>query len=176
MNPGFRNSNPSFFTVFRSALFFAAATHATGVELFKLTDRDLYRVPQLVKDIKPGPGSSSPHGLIVMNDVLYMAAEDAVNGRVLYGLVTSTGISDPYVEASPTLVMYGYFHTAPEGITAYRDSVLLYSAHGQDVGIELFSLNTSAHTDPAQNGAALVKDVYPGVSASEPQWITPTSH
>ncbi|MFB1482519.1 ELWxxDGT repeat protein [Corallococcus sp. RDP092CA] len=38
----------------------------------------------LVKDIQPGPGSSLPSGLTVLNGRLYFAADDGVHGRELW--------------------------------------------------------------------------------------------
>jgi ELWxxDGT repeat protein len=177
LNRGPHSSNPSFFTVFRSALFFAAATHDTGVELFKVSGKDNYKVPELVNDHYYGPDSSFPRGFTVINDVLYFSSHNALEGRALNGYITAQpGTTDPYVESAGSVYIFGFFRTTPESLTAYHSNVLLYSAKETVFGVELLKLNTSTYADPVRNAPHMVKDINPGVSASEPQWITPTSH
>lgn len=64
------------------ALFFAAWDEANGTELWSL-DR-ISGVYALVKDINPGPASSSPHDLIDLNGRLLFAADDGSYGDELW--------------------------------------------------------------------------------------------
>lgn len=62
--------------------YFAAYSSATGVELWR--SESGAREAELVRDLLPGPASSSPGELIMYHDTLYFAAEHGTNGRELW--------------------------------------------------------------------------------------------
>ena len=70
------------FVWWNDTAYFAAYSSGTGVELWR-SGHDS-REAELVRDLLPGPASSSPSELIVYHDTLYFAAEHGTNGRELW--------------------------------------------------------------------------------------------
>ena len=73
------DSDPGDFVQYRDDLYFRA-TGDQGTELYKYDGSTVSRVT----DLSPGAGSSNPTGMFVLNDELYFAADDAVNGNELF--------------------------------------------------------------------------------------------
>jgi ELWxxDGT repeat protein len=67
---------------FNGMLYFTMSCADTGVELWKSDGTEAGT--QIVRDIIPGPDSSSPDFLTVLNDRLFFAADDGNHGRELW--------------------------------------------------------------------------------------------
>src|SRR5206468_1014132 len=80
-NPG-SGSSPSNLIVFGSTLYFSANDGSNGAELWKSDGTPTGTA--MLKDINPGPGSSSPTNLVVLRNTLFFAANDGTNGNELW--------------------------------------------------------------------------------------------
>jgi len=72
---------PLALTVRESTLFFSATRAGEGRELW-VTGPDL--PAERVRDIAPGPASSSPRNLVIFKDGIYFLADDGVHGEELW--------------------------------------------------------------------------------------------
>ena len=70
--------------IWNHRLYFAATDGATGVELWSTDGTD--GGTELVADINPGPGSSSPNGFAIYAEQLFFTATDGVRGYELWAL------------------------------------------------------------------------------------------
>ena len=59
-------------------VYFGATDGSSGVELW--TSDGTALGTRRIQDINPGPGSSSPHGFILVQDCLYFSANDGDHG------------------------------------------------------------------------------------------------
>ena len=78
-----------------STLFFPAHTEVHGSELWKSDGTPAGTC--LVGDLFPGPASSSPDQLTVLDDRLYFIAEDPGDGRILFVYDSATASAIPLV-------------------------------------------------------------------------------
>lgn len=116
-------------------VYFAAADKAHGEELWS-TDG----TPEgtaLVKDIAPGPLSSSPHGLAAWNGRLWFRARNIPQGMELW---TSDGTAEGTRLVQD--ISEGPSWSTPRELTAVGDS-LYFSAHDGEHGRELWMLPAS---------------------------------
>lgn len=75
-------SEPKYFTQVGSTIYFAAMDGTYGRELWKTNGTEAGTV--MVKNIRPGPNSSSPYGLRSFKGKLIFVANDGVNGEELW--------------------------------------------------------------------------------------------
>jgi ELWxxDGT repeat protein len=150
----------SFANVLGIALF-AAADGARGEELWRSDGTE--GGTTLVKDIRPGSGSSAPGRFVVINSQVFFAADDGVHGVELWksnGTAEGTvlvkdirpgggsSLSSPVLYPLPTLVAV--------------DGALFFVADDGVNGRELW------RSDGTDAGTALVKDIRPGGGAAFP--------
>jgi ELWxxDGT repeat protein len=116
-------------------LFFAAGDAEHGAELWK-TDGTVEGTV-LIKDIAPGPRSSTPRGLVAAGGLLYFTADDGVHGAELW---QSDGTAAGTRQVQDI---------APEGLSSTPDrftavgSHLFFTADDGERGRELWSLPLS---------------------------------
>lgn len=79
---GYNGSDPAEFTKVGATVFFAATDGTNGRELWKTDGTTAGTV--LVKNIYPGPSSSSPHDLVECQGKLLFSANDGVHGDELW--------------------------------------------------------------------------------------------
>ncbi len=139
-----------------NTLFFTADNiTVNGRELFKIDG--VTGTPVLVRDIRPGPDSSSPSDLINVNGTLFFSALDA-NGRELFKSNGTTAGTVLVRDIRP-----GSFGSiAPDSGFVNANGTLFFRADDGAGGFELWKSNgTLAGTVP-------VTDLFPGVSSSNP--------
>ncbi len=119
-------------------------------------------VPYLVKDIDPGVTNAGSDPVVIQDagDLAYFVAKDALNGWQLRKTDGSPGgASMIYLPAG-----------VPENLTATQIACVgttVFFAGGTATDRELWK------ADGTVQGTALVKDIYPGSSGSNPQQMTP---
>lgn len=79
--------------------FFSATTGAHGRELWK-TDGTVEGT-QLVKDISPGPISSSPQALVKLNDQVFFVADDNIHGREFWSTDGTPAGTNLFIDLFP---------------------------------------------------------------------------
>jgi ELWxxDGT repeat protein len=82
INPGSPSSNPRYFSV-PGAAFFAATTAQSGTELW-VTAGTNFETVQLA-DINPGTAGSFPRNLVASNGIVFMSANDGIQGFEPWG-------------------------------------------------------------------------------------------
>ena len=140
------------------SLYFSAKTASAGEELWKVTGNAR---PVMVKDIRPGPDSSSPKQLLHANGKLYFVAD---NGRQGVELWQTNGTAAGTVMVRD--VRPGASGSDPHIMRA-MNGVLFFSANDGVRGVELWQTNGSV------SGASLVADLNPGEASSFPAAMSP---
>jgi ELWxxDGT repeat protein len=148
-------------TVIGGRLWFAAGATGTGTEVW--TSDGTAAGTQMVKDINPGTGSSSPTGFTEHAGTIYFSAIDGVTGREPW---KSDG-----TEAGTMLlrdIRAGSGSSTPVQFKAVGSS-LFFRATDAATGSELWK------TDGTTAGTVLVKDIQPGSTSSFPTGLTSAS-
>lgn len=140
------------------SLYFSAKTASAGEELWKVTGNAR---PVMVRDIRPGSGSSSPKQLRAANGKLYFVADDGIHGAELW---QTNGTAAGTVMVRDTRP--GATSSDPHIMRA-MNGVLFFAADDGDHGVELWQ------TNGALSGASLVADLNPGVGSSFPAAASP---
>ncbi|MDO9377168.1 MAG: T9SS type A sorting domain-containing protein [Ferruginibacter sp.] len=149
-------------TAFMNGKFiFAGTTLTSGTELYITDGTPLGTV--LLKDINPGPTSSSPGiDAAILNGFLYFTAERIGEGRELWrtdGTADGTTlVKDVLAGPSSSNTQFGY-HLFSNG------SYLLFAANTTGLGVELWK------SDGTPTGTALLEDINTGsagASSSSP--------
>ena len=137
-------------------LFFAGQDASRGIELWKTDGSEAGTV--LVKDLRPGTGSSKPSQFTSVGGDLYFVIADAALGRELWktdgsegGTVRVADIRNPAGFGSVT------------NIAGVLEGTVYFVADDATSGTELWKVDSSA---PA--GAVLVKDLVAGSAGSGP--------
>lgn len=156
--PGKVGSGPQYPRVVNDTLFFAAASAAHGLELWKSDGSEAGTV--MVKDIRPGPGLSGPREMVDKNGTLFFTATDGKSGRELWksdgteaGTVLVKDINPGAPDANPTYL-------------AVVDGKLYFAANDGASGYELW------RSDGTEAGTVRVKDIRPGAVGSAPRGFT----
>ena len=110
----------------------------------------------LLADIFPGSGSSSPGNFIAFNNKILFTAYNGVASYLCMSNGTTTGTKLLTSSISPN------FNAG----TAMLNGKLYFNAYESTLGYELYS------TDGTAEGTGLVKDIYAGSSNSYPQQLT----
>src|SRR5262249_3502238 len=122
----------------------------------------------IVKDIYPGPGSSNPFELIVIDGTLYFSAADAASGLELW---RSDGTMNGTVLVQDIAPGGDSSRTATVGATVRRivdaGKSVLFTAHDGVSGVELWMLDK-------KGVAFMVQDIAPGAASSSPEALTVT--
>ena len=116
-------------------------------------------VPELVKDIRSGSGSSWPEDLVNVNGTLFFRGYDGVNGFELW---KSDGT------AAGTVMVKDICSGSGSSIPRYFVNVngtLFFSAHDGVNGYELWK------SDGTAAGTVMVKDIYSGSVGSDPAYL-----
>jgi ELWxxDGT repeat protein len=133
-----------------STVGYVASTPSTGTELWSITGGQA----TLLRDIDPGPDSSSPTGVTLVGSTEYFAADDG-SGAELW---KTNGTSAGTIQVADIAQSGG---SDPENLTPFG-SQLLFSADDGVSGRELWISNGSSDTH-------LVADINPGPGGSNPQ-------
>jgi ELWxxDGT repeat protein len=150
---GVGSSSPRDFFVFNGKLFFTADDGSTGQELW--SSDGTTAGTQLVKDIRPGLGSStespfySPADFAVFNGRLFFSANDGSTGRELWSTDGTTAGTQLFKDILP-----GINGSNPTGMTVFNGK-LFFAAIDPIAGYELWS------SDGTAAGTQLLKDIFP---------------
>ncbi len=154
IHPG-GGSGPANFIDIGGTLYFTATDGTNGVELWKSDGTSGGTV--MVKDIRPGTGSSSP-ALLTRKDGfnLYFTADDGTAGRELWKSDGTEGGTVMVKDIAP-----GAPSSTPTEL-AYFGGTLQFAANDGTTGNEPWT------SDGTTVGTTLIKDVYPGATSSNP--------
>lgn len=147
--------------VFGDELYFAGSDRTHGLELWR-TDGTAAGT-HMVADVNPGFGSSWPAEFVVMGDALFFSAVDGEHDRELWrtdGTEAGTLLVADLNPLGNGIGEPGFTQTAVVGGTLY------FEGNDGVTGYELW------RTDGTEEGTALVADVRPGPSASNPTELT----
>ena len=166
INPSSFNSFPTNLTAVGKTLFFRADDGLNGRELWKSDGTAAGTV--LVKDIRPGSSSSIPRYLTVVGNTLYFAASDNVNGVELW---KSDGTAAGTVLVKD--IRPGSSGSYPRHLTVVGNTLFFRTDDGVN-GRELWKSVTYFDSDSttARTGTVLVKDIHPGASSSNLDYLT----
>ena len=188
INPGARDSYPSFLTMYRNQLYFRGNTGLNDTELWRFDGTNASRAA----DIVPGPAGSSPANLAVLGDRLFFNASTSAGYRVWYfdgtNAVRVTNANPPYAFFDAAfwkpVVWFGELSYPSQGKIymfngerfanlntppwAQMDLVLwngalYYGAQESAYGVELWRFNGSAQTR--------ITDISPGAADANPEAI-----
>ena len=139
------------FTVFNGKLYFQANDGINGSELWKINSWT--GVPEMVSNINPGAGSSTPAYLTVFDGALYFTADDGINGNELWKM-----------DATEALEMVKDIFPGSSGSNAHDllvvGNTLFFGA------FDTFDDNELWKTDGTTSGTVQVKDIHSGISPS----------
>ncbi|MBI4578305.1 MAG: hypothetical protein HY718_01290, partial [Planctomycetes bacterium] len=153
-------------------LWLSADDGTDGQELYRL-QATLYPVLTLHSDLNAGAASSGPQGLFRHSPgalgSAYFSADDGTNGRELWKVSTSTGLTDNVTFVAD--INPGPGSSNPSGFQAGNapgggvPAIVIFAADDGTNGREIWKVDT--------NGALMIQDINPtaGVS-SDPQSLT----
>lgn len=192
--PGPDDSSPAYLTVYNGSLFFAAATPAEGVELFRLAIASngsrFSLAVSIVADIESGSSSSSPAFLTPWPALgrLVFQAQTAATGSELFSYDMAADAVELLCRVDPASNLTASGSGLPTGSSprsiAAAGSLLYFAASTARNGTELWSLNSTRPaprygvngtllSDPrAPLNASLVADLVPGPEGSDPDLLT----
>jgi ELWxxDGT repeat protein len=158
-------SEPTMFIEYNGYLYFAANEPIVGNELWR-TDGTAAGTT-LVKDIRPGSGSSGPGEFFIHKGLLYFQADDGFSGRELW---KTDGTEAGTKLAADIFQGYGYSnYSSPKYFVTFKDSLFFQASDTN--GTELWKSNGT------DSGTFLIKDIFPdtlkkGVpNSSNPQFL-----
>lgn len=163
-----KGSDPDNLTKFNNMLFFAATEQHPSPG--RTSGRELWRsdpvegVTELVKDIQPGTGSSSPSNFRVAGNYLFFTAADPNGNEVWRTDGTDAGtIMLKNIAEGPGA------GSAPSNLVTLDKSVIFAASDGASKGRELWK------SDGTTAGTVMVKDIRTGSAGSLPTqaYLTP---
>jgi trimeric autotransporter adhesin len=132
---------------------FFTATNANGLELWK-SDGTVAGTT-MVKDIYPGPGSSTPEGLIKVGNLMFFIANNGVNGKEVWksdGTEAGTVMVKDINPGSASSMGSPYSLMTVNGM-------VLFIANTPSTGQELWK------SDGTEAGTVMVREIRPGTGA-----------
>jgi ELWxxDGT repeat protein len=150
---------PRDYTTVGKLTFFVANRSGSGVELWRTDGTGAGTL--VVKDIRPGAGSSSPKFLTDVNGkLLFFIANDGVHGEELW-------VSDGSAKGTVMVrdMISGPSFSSPRELVAFG-GVLMFSGQTTATGRELWK------SDGTAAGTVLVRDIEPGQPGSGPEELT----
>jgi ELWxxDGT repeat protein len=175
INPGPAGSNPAFMTSFNGYLYFSAFTSTEGTELWRTKGTTYAQAtmvsgvdyatsrPSTTGGISRGSESSSPADLTVAGTYLFFGATEPIHGRELWYITANqTFHAAHYID-----IVSGTQSSNPHGFASSGGSLPVYfNAYTPAAGMELWASSGTAAT------TYMVKDIYPGSTGSNPQYLT----
>ena len=138
-------------------MLFSADNGKKGIELWQSLGSK--KTTSLLKDINPGPASSTPSGFAKFGNKLYFAADDGSTGRELWRTNGTSKGTKQVIDLRP-----GVFSSSPTDL-AVLDNSLLFGANDGTNGSELWGLSKGT-TKPK-----LIRDINPNIG-SQPKELT----
>lgn len=152
--------NISGMVLFGGQSYFAANTQQLGIELWKTDGTAAGTV--MVKDIAPGPNSSSPANLTVVGSTLYFSATNTTNGIELW---KTDGTNAGTVMVKDINV--GSSNSSPANLVNFGGTLYFTATDSTTNGTELWK------SDGTSAGTLMVKDINPTAStSSSPSLLT----
>ena len=158
INPGYRSSDPSYFTRFGNRIVFSAFTPTAGSEPW-ISDGTASGTFML-KDINPGSGSSDSKNYTFLNNRILFSAASPTTGAELW---TSDGT--PQGTRLLADLFPGNGSSSPSNFIVYKNRIL-FSANNPSYGRELWT------TDGTPSGTKVL-DLTPGTTGTNPYSFFP---
>jgi len=139
-------------TVVGNTMYFVTYTREHGEELWKTDGTEQGTV--MVKDIRPGPESSSPTSLCDVNGILFFAADDGENGNELW---KSDGTPEGTVMVrnfSPNELS-----SLIENIVSFKE--MAFFDRAREIGYSGYVQHELYRSDGTPEGTVIVKDINP---------------
>jgi ELWxxDGT repeat protein len=156
-------SNPTNLVNLNGTLYFQASNGAAnGSELWKSDGTD--GGTQMVKDINPGAVGSSPNSFNVVGNNLFFFANNGINGFELWKSDGTDGGTVLVKDINPGNA--SGVGQSTDRITAVLGNTLYFRANNGVNGVELWKSNGT------EAGTVMVRDINPGVAASNPDRLT----
>ena len=172
---GFASSNPQYLTPLNNSkvMLFQATTREYGSELWR-TDGTIDGT-FIVADINVGASSSTPSYITLLNGKALFAADDGWRGNELWlsdGSLSSTGRTTHVVkdinpgDSSSDPQHFVVVNAADmPALSGSAEQYAFFNAVTEAAGAELWV------TDGTLSGTAMVHDIYPGSSSSNPSYL-----
>lgn len=161
IEPGAGHSMPQELTPNGSVLYFVAFNSGTGTEVYRWNALNASAPVLPIKDAVPGPGSSYPSQLAILDSTLFFGC--TVSAFVGTELCKYNAGTD---DLSVVDIVPGSGSSSPQSLSAFN-GLLYLQASTPATGAELFAY------DPGAATVTLVADIYPGATGSFPLWMTP---
>jgi ELWxxDGT repeat protein len=161
INPGPMGSNPNNLVSFKGKLFFNATDGAKGPELWVSDGTEAGTM--LLSDINPGANGSDPSMFRPFDDsLLWFRANNGATGTELFISDGSSGGTKLVKDIRPGATGSDLNHLT------LVNGTLFFSAFDADVS---FAGHELWKSDGTEAGTVLVKDIYPGILDSDPDWL-----
>ena len=140
-------------------LYFSARDRTHGDELWKSDGTEAGTV--MVKDIRPGPGSSDPSGKTAVGSTLFFTANDGTHGRELWKSDGTRAGTVMVRDIGPGAKPWPW----PIALVGVGGTLYFVNDDGTH-GCELWK------SDGTEAGTVMVKDIRPGSGSSTPDSLT----
>ncbi|QLE54146.1 S-layer family protein [Nostoc sp. TCL26-01] len=160
---GVTNSTPRRLTVVGNTLYFTANNGTSGFEIWQYQSGT---TASLVKDITAGNNSFAPDYLTAVGNTLYFVTDS--NNDFNFELWKSDGTNSGTVRVKNNTAQAPNLGLGPINLTSVGNT-LYFAANDPATGLELWK------TDGTDANTSIIKDIWTGTNAGQPNNSTPTS-
>ncbi len=151
-----QHSNQTKYLRLGNAIYFSGRTYSTGYELFKFDGTNV----SLVKDINPGPNSSSISSMIKVGTKIYFVATGPLKGREIWVTDGTAAGTKVFADVEP-----GSPGSNPYNLAALSNGKIVFTRYLSGKGTEPWV------TDGTTAGTMMLKDIRTGSLSSYPNYL-----